>query len=635
MARIVEIRLTGAGQKDALIRFQPGPNVVTGDSDTGKSYLLRLIDFVLGAKELSKVIDEAADHETVWLEFSNEAGETLTLERHLTGGNVRAYARTIDEVVHEMKAAGADEPGPLGDAEVLLWRRQGKSAEPDVTSKLFPFFGMPENILVRENADGNTQRLSIRTLLPIALVDEESIITESSPILRGGFSQTPEKRMFSYLLTGKDDRGIVPRESREIVSARTQAQRDLIDELLVPLNARLKDRVESEEDESIDRLGETIGSLSDTLAKNSDERSLLRQRRHERYHLLLRSETQIAAVDGLLTRYGLLEERYVSDLLRLDFIAESAHYFDSLQESACPMCGQALEGQQHAHADAAGSSFSADEVHASANAEAAKIRGLQADLKTTITDLKERDGYWRGQRRAASDELESIDLQLDGVLAPVRANVRNSLKELVEKRLELETARADRLEAFRLNELKAKFERELSEPAPKSTWAGLDPKALTDLCKEIEGVLREWSWKDDVRVEFLEDRYDIKVDGKLRRSHGKGFRAVIHAALSVAILRYCKNNNKPHPGFVVLDSPLTTVKQRSGQAAVEVAEMDRIQPTIEPLFWKSISKTDASLQIIVLDNKEPPLDLLDGLNVQLFVGPDGAPGVRRGFIPPK
>ncbi|AYG59988.1 hypothetical protein CCGE525_15100 [Rhizobium jaguaris] len=634
MARIVEIRLTGAGLEDAIIRFKPGPNVVTGDSDTGKSYLLRLVDFVLGAKELSKVIDEAADYETAWLELADDRGRPLTLERHLTGGNVRSYSRAIDEILIEIRGAGEEkQPVVPDDAEVLLWRRQGKSTEPDVTSKIFPFFGMPENVFVRENADGDVQRLSIRTLLPIVLVDEESIITEKSPILRGGFAQTAEKRMFSYLLTGKDDRGIVAQEPREIVSARTQAQRDLIDELLVPLNERLKDRSESEEDESIDRLEGTIGSLSDALAANSDQRSRLRQRRTERYQHVLKSDTQIAAVDGLLTRYRLLVERYASDLQRLDFIAESSHYYDGLQESACPMCGQLLVGEAHDHGEDA--EFRAEEVHVSASAEAAKIRGLQSDLKATIADLVERDAYWKDQKENASRELETIDQQLDNVLTPARATVRNSLNELVQRRLELQTARADRLEAARLAELRAKLERQLSEPTAKPTWAGLEPKAVTDLSLEIQGVLKEWSWKEDVRVEFLEDRFDIKVDGKLRRSHGKGFRAVMHAALSIAILRFCKKNEKPHPGFVVLDSPLTTVKQRSGQAAVEVAEKDRLLPWIEPSFWKSISKTDASVQIIVLDNKEPPLDLTDDLNVQLFVGPEVGPGQRAGFIPPK
>ncbi|MGO8049829.1 hypothetical protein [Rhizobium leguminosarum] len=206
----------------------------------------------------------------------------------------------------------------------------------------------------------------------------------------------------------------------------------------------------------------------------------------------------------------------------------------------------------------------------------------------------------------------------------------------MQRRLELESARAARLEAARLSELKGKLEQELSEPAPKWTWAGLDPMAVTKLCREIEVVLKEWSWKGGVRVEFQEDRYDIKVNRKHRRSHGKGFRAVLYAAMTIAVLRYCKKTGSPHPGFVVLDSPLTTVKQRTGQTAVEIAENDQILPAIEPSFWESLAKTDPSVQVIVLDNKEPPLDLLNELKVRLFVGPDGAgSGMRAGFIPPK
>ncbi|WP_131800222.1 hypothetical protein [Methylobacterium indicum] len=633
MARIVEIRLTGSGKQDALIRFEPGPNVVTGDSDTGKSYLLRLIDFILGAAELSKIIDEASGYDKGWLEMSDGLGNTLTLERHLTGGDVRAYNDTISNIVQQARSEGLDNLNDIEGGELLLWRRQGKSTASDITSKIFPFFGMPDDVQVRENADGKTQRLSIRTLLPIVLVDEEAIITEGSPVLRGGFAQTAEKRMFSYLLTGKDDRGVTRRDAREIVKARAQAKKDLIDELLIPLNTRLKDRIESEEDESIDRLGATIGSLSEALARNADERSRLRQQRSNIYNKLLKSETQISAVNGLLTRYALLQKRYDSDLMRLDFMAESANFYEGLQETVCPMCGQVLGEEDHDHSSDIKGVATADEIYAAASAEAAKIRGLQSDLKNTIEDLEEREAFWQQQKVISTSELKLIDGHLDEFLAPARTRVSNTLKELVEKRLELESARSDRLEAFRLNEIKNKLERELSESASRTTWAGLDPKAITDLCREIEAVLREWSWREEVRVEFQEDKFDIKVDGKLRRSHGKGFRAVMHAALSIAILKYCKKTHKPHPGFIVLDSPLTTVKQRSGQKAVVVPEKDRIRPIIEPMFWRSMSKIDPSIQIIILDNKEPPSNLQGALNVQLFAGPDAELGQRGGFIP--
>ncbi|WP_074068794.1 hypothetical protein [Rhizobium gallicum] len=470
-------------------------------------------------------------------------------------------------------------------------------------------------------------------MLPTIVIDEESIITEDSIILQGGFGDTAEKRMFSYLLTGKDDKDIVARDPQKMVSARIQAQRDLIVELLEPLNARLKDRTESEEEASVERLEETIGDLSSALANNSDERTRLRQRRNGHYHDLLHAETQISAVDAMLTRYALLDERYSSDLERLDFISESSHYYGGLQDSMCPMCGQSLEGVSHEHEESTGLSFRADEVYQSAVAEAAKIRGLQTDLKSAIADLESRGRYWNDLKRTSSDSLIDIDRQLDTELAPARRSTRNSLNELVARRVELETVRGDRMEAARLSELKEKLDRDLSQPVAKQVWAPLDPMAVTDLCKEIEAVLHEWSWREDVRVEFEEGRYDIKVNGKPRRSHGKGFRAVIHAAFSIGLLRFCHSKGRPHPGFVMLDSPLTTVKQRKGEAKVEETESDKITPGIEPSFWKSISEIDPAIQIIVLDNKEPPLNLFGALNVQLFAGPDAEEGEREGFIP--
>ena len=145
----------------------------------------------------------------------------------------------------------------------------------------------------------------------------------------------------------------------------------------------------------------------------------------------------------------------------------------------------------------------------------------------------------------------------------------------------------------------------------------------------------EWSWPDDVRVEFDDKAYDIKVNGKARKSHGKGFRAVLNSALAVGVIRYCHANGKPHPKFIVLDSPLTTVKQRDVEQPPvgDQAEAQTINQTIEPLFWESIANTSPDLQIIVLDNKEPGDELAQNLNLQLFAGPTAGPEERAGFIP--
>uniref|UniRef100_UPI0019543C4E hypothetical protein n=4 Tax=Pseudomonadota TaxID=1224 RepID=UPI0019543C4E len=81
------------------------------------------------------------------------------------------------------------------------------------------------------------------------------------------------------------------------------AQRDLLADLLAPLHARLKDHVEAEEEESIERLEGTIARLSDTLEQNATERTRLHSERVAVYQSLVKSETQVVALDAMLTRY--------------------------------------------------------------------------------------------------------------------------------------------------------------------------------------------------------------------------------------------------------------------------------------------------------------------------------------------
>lgn len=218
MLQIREILLSGKGLPDASVKFGAGPNVIAGESDTGKSYLLHCLDYIFGADELKKRVPQAEPYDTLSIEFQNSAGAYLSLVRSLSGGDLSA---------HHCPIASID-----ADGEVVVNRRHGLSKAADVTSALFPFAGLPEAQLRKDN-DGKTQRLTIRTFLPILIVDEVSVIEEQSPVLgRPGFDDTARKRMFAYMLSGKDDSSLIASEKKAIVAARLNAQLTLINDLL-------------------------------------------------------------------------------------------------------------------------------------------------------------------------------------------------------------------------------------------------------------------------------------------------------------------------------------------------------------------------------------------------------------------
>jgi hypothetical protein len=169
MIQLRELRLTGPSKPPAAIKFVAGGNVISGASDTGKSYLFRCMDFVLGAEKMGKKVDEDEGYDTAFLEFCNDEGSFLTLSRHLTGGDINIHYTTIDAID--------------GKGDTVAWKRKGKSAAPDVTSVLFSFAGIEEAML-RANSKGRTVRLTVRTLLPVFLVNETSIIAATAALIR-------------------------------------------------------------------------------------------------------------------------------------------------------------------------------------------------------------------------------------------------------------------------------------------------------------------------------------------------------------------------------------------------------------------------------------------------------------------
>tara|TARA_R110001583_G_scaffold190937_1_gene355606 strand:+ start:3347 stop:5203 length:1857 start_codon:yes stop_codon:yes gene_type:complete len=613
MLQIREIRLSGLNVEDASVEFRPGPNVIAGESDTGKSYLLHCLDYIFGAEELKKRIPQADPYDELKVEFQSSAGDYLTLVRSLSGGDLKAHRSEIDAI---------DE-----DGEPIVYRRHGTSKADDVTSVLFPFAGIKEAMLRKDN-DGKVQRLTIRTFLPTIIIDEVSVIEEQSPVLgRGGYDETARKRMFAYMLSGKDDSSIVASEKKAIVRARLNAQVALIDDLLAPLEQQLQATPTDQTEDSIEKIDETIARVSDELAAIETERTALLNERDIASDVRTKSETQLLAIDQLLTRYQLLSEHYTSDLSRLDFVAEGAHYFDSLQTVTCPLCGQNMD-DKHAHKAAQTSS----DVYAAARAEAAKILAQRADLDDAIGSLELRREARDVERANALAVYQGAERRLASILQPAVVNSTAQLRRLNARRLELESARNTSDQVDTLRALKAEIEQSnTSKSKAKKQWESLPGPSLLAFCKEVEAVLTEWKWDGEGRVEFDEKNFDIRVDGQTRQSHGKGFRAVLYSAFVIALVRYCQKRNLPHPGVVVIDSPLTSYK-RHGAKDVKGTD-STISSGVEAAFWESLTKIAKDVQVIIVENKEPPATVASAVHYEWFAGNEAGSGDRVGFIP--
>jgi hypothetical protein len=85
----------------------------------------------------------------------------------------------------------------------------------------------------------------------------------------------------------------------------------------------------------------------------------------------------------------------------------------------------------------------------------------------------------------------------------------------------------------------------------------------------------------------------------------------------------------PHLGVVVIDSPLTSYKKGKVGASADAP----IDPGMEEAFWKSLKVIKQGVQVIIIENKEPPPDVATIVQYEWFAGEGARAGERVGFIP--
>lgn len=158
--RIRHLTFTGPQKPVATLEFGPGMNVLYGASDTGKSFVVNAIDFMLGGKGPLPDIPEREGYDRVLLGIENLGGGSFTIHRSASGGAFTLFNGLFQEF--------PDVPG-------CELREQHNDAKDDnLSSFLLEQVGLKGKRL-RKNARGETVSLSFRNLARLAIVGEEEV----------------------------------------------------------------------------------------------------------------------------------------------------------------------------------------------------------------------------------------------------------------------------------------------------------------------------------------------------------------------------------------------------------------------------------------------------------------------------
>ena len=602
--KLRRIAFSGPKKKAKMI-FSHGVNVICGASDTGKSFLAESIDFMLGGSEL-RDIPERTPFGEVQLDLDVSSGEKWRVYRSNLGGNFKAQ-NLIDE-----------------DAEVeVLKKKHGHGKIDNMSGFLLDKIGLLGQRVLRSKKKGTTQSLSFRNLARLAIVQEGEIQQTGSPFWGGQYTmKTAELATIKLLLTGIDDSDVI-----ETTRAGTDGtkQIELIDELLADIRQELADVGEEEADlkEQVERLDGTIEQRRETLNNVQLQLDYLLAQRRELVDVRTAIQDRLDEIADLLTRFDLLLKHYAVDIERLTAIQESGAMFAHVESVPCPLCGASPEAQQH---DAACDGNVGVIVQA-ATAEIEKIARLKGELQATVADLKSEEVSQEQELLTKNEEYKNVNTQIQETVAPTVSEKRSSFSEIIEKRAEVQKWLDLYDRVAKLEERKTTLKQDESQEGSSGPIAeGLPASVAHDFSLRVSKLLKTWDFPGDCFVHFDKETTDFVIDGKPRGSRGKGLRAITHAAVTIALLEYCLENDLPHPGFVVLDSPLLAYFKPEGD------EDRQLQGTnLKKSFYSYlIDHHSTDSQIIIVENQHPPDSVLDGLRMTVFTGNPNEG--REGFL---
>ena len=608
--KLTKLILAGENKKDAIINFKGGLNVIAGASDTGKSFAFECIDFALGSSSNPKTVPEMKGYRSVFLEIEDIGQEEIfTLRRNFSEDEKNEIFIYYSNY-QEKDAAEVEKLSVTHNAKKSLSKKLLNCC--DCTYKY-----------VMKNTKGDTRAFTFRSFSPLIMINELRITARHSPIYhtdsRGITFATPARTAFKTVISGIDYKKEEKKENTEIIKAKLKGKIEqlsqIIDEIRIENNELIKDTEDINTEISIE-----IIELNKFIKEKSEE-----IKKYELDYKEIQTEIEIKNTElkHLLNnnnKFVLLKKNYLSDLERLEFIYDAFDLTQQLVEVECPICHSPMKVNEMEKSD---------DYYEALATEKIKIEVQLAELDETIKDLSDEIISKKQRISKLENYKEEITDNLNNNLGPIVAEKVKKVQELMDaqERINLITRNEKRINKY--NTEISKWQEKIDSTGQEKGKKIEDlPEAYTnELCKEIKFLLQGCDFiGKEGKIKYNNATEDVEVGEKEKASYGKGARAIINSTFLIGIMNYCYKRNLCHPGIVVLDSPLTTYKEKDKKDGDD----ETITKGTKEKFYEMLAEQKNG-QIIIFDNEEPSSTVKTKINYLHFSG-DSTVG-RKGLIP--
>jgi hypothetical protein len=641
---IHKLKLVGV-RKNYTIPFNAGLNIIHGDSDTGKSSILNLIDYCLGASEVDLYTEIENSGRFCLLEVELN-GKVYTIKRNIFEPN--ALIEVFNSVIDEMDNVFALEYGPnynkSGDAGFISDFFLDALSIPKIETKQSP-----------SKADSKMNRLSFRDIMKYNYLTQDDV--GSKDLLdRKNFTIAVKNQETFKFLHNLLDTNIT--ELQALIAEKTRVKSELdhkyntISSFFRETQLKTADLLISEKNDIAEKLksiNAELDNLNREMISNTETDSDLRVVIRD-FEIEIREKDRVLDSNRVQLRQNvLLKNDYQLDIQKLK---SSVKLFEKLplQEKMidCPVCSNSLKLE----------SLKENVIDSDPDLLEQEVRSLNRrtkDITNMIAENRNQIFLLEGQIAALYEKVNQAKSLLDN-------QTKEMISPFLAQRDGLLTSRAKFLENLSNIEYTLKLRNQLSEIVKSSAKITLELEKLYLSMQELQSNTPTVEFVTnniaDYLKEFLSEVrmnnvFGVNIDArtflpKVRDREyfqltSGGVRTLVSVGYYISILQNGLAQNSNHPNFLMID---TIAKYLGKTKSKYMAETDKKEDVKEGIraddptkyinmykYLINVCHGRTDLQVIIVDNDIPqeiePL-LTESIVKEFNV--DGFNGLPRGFI---
>lgn len=532
---IKKIIVSGIGHEPSSVEFIDGLNLVVGPSNTGKSHIMKCVDYLFGFSDTAK-------HP---FSFNNKWGYTdIEIVLETSKGTVILTRKIGEKNIYVSGSNESIRPGVYNIGS-------GKNSINTIWLKLV---GIEDNHQILSKKTGETQSLTWRSMMHLFFVAQADMARTSSVLLNPKtITPTPSQAALLFLLTGQDAIKPPKKESKETKEARKDEVIQFIRTTLQRIDERIE-KLEKEQENYI--LPDINGSVAEVYSEIDRIQAEIDESISESKSLMNRiyeHNGRISELNTILKSFDVLRNQYEVDIDRLAFIVDGeSHLSNAGMLSHCPICNGVLPPEQKLSYSAA------------ARVDLEHIASHLHELQKAYADTLEQREKTTSVVAALEKQRKEVDDYIRITLSPQLDSLKNLLaayKLSIQHAQELATIKSEKTlyeaDLYAWEHKEIDVEKESIDLSDAYTF-----DIIKKLNEKVSSILKFIHFPGYSSVRFDWDTFDFTIqDMPKDATNGGGYSSVLNAVELLALREVLHEFGKNEIGILLLDSALTQLSE--------------------------------------------------------------------------